>query len=179
LNQPVTNRELFVTFTKIALSGFGGVLPWIRRAVVEKKHWLTAGEFNSLIGICQLVPGPNVVNLAICIGARFTGVRGSISAVLGMMTAPVALVILIAYLYDHYGRLPEIQGLLRGICAVGIGLIASTGFKMLKNELTDWPMLATIAVCILASAVLHLSLLTVVAITLPLGLIAGWIKTKK
>ena len=77
--------QLFITFTFIGLSGFGGVLPWARRTLVEQKKWLNAQEFNGLLGVCQLVPGPNIVNLAVCVGERFGGMRGAFAAVAGLM----------------------------------------------------------------------------------------------
>ncbi len=89
--------RLFITFTFIGLSGFGGVLPWARRTLVEQKQWLSSQEFNALLGVCQLVPGPNIVNLAVCVGERFGGVRGAFSAVGGLMLAPMTVVILLAY----------------------------------------------------------------------------------
>ncbi len=120
--------HLFITFTFIGLSGFGGVLPWARRTLVEQKKWLSAPEFNALLGVCQLVPGPNIVNLAVCVGQRFGGLRGAFAAVGGLMIAPMTVVILLALLYDHYGQFEQVQGMLRGISAVGVGLIAATGW---------------------------------------------------
>ena len=146
--------ELFIGFTKISLSGFGGVLPWARRTIVEQKHWITAAEFNAILGICQLVPGPNIVNLAVCVGSRFGGAKGALAAVLGLMLAPVGVVLLLAMLYDHFSHLQAVQGMLRGISAVGVGLIAATGFKMLREELRHPRMLLVVVVsqCFITNA---------------------------
>ncbi|MEY3528901.1 MAG: hypothetical protein RLZZ549_1388 [Pseudomonadota bacterium] len=162
--------HLFITFTFIGLSGFGGVLPWARRTLVEQKKWLSAQEFNALLGVCQLVPGPNIVNLAVCVGQRFGGLCGAIAAVAGLMLAPL--------LYDHYGQFEQVQGMLRGISAVGVGLIAATGFKMLKEELSYLPMLIVIAISIVMATVFHLALGWVVTITLPLAMLFAWNKAK-
>ncbi len=170
--------QLFITFTFIGLSGFGGVLPWARRTLVEQKKWLSAQEFNGLLGVCQLVPGPNIVNLAVCVGERFGGMRGAFAAVTGLMLAPMTVVILLALLYDHYGQFEQVQGMLRGISAVGVGLIAATGFKMLKEELSYLPMLIVIALSIVMATVFHLALGWVVAVTLPLALLFAWNKAK-
>ncbi|MEY4592333.1 MAG: chromate transporter subunit, partial [Pseudomonadota bacterium] len=75
---------LFLGFSTVGLSGFGGVLPFARRMLVERRQWLSGEEFNSLMGMCQFLPGPNVVNLAVCVGRRFAGVSGAISGVLGL-----------------------------------------------------------------------------------------------
>ena len=117
------------------MSGFGGVLPWARRTIVEQEKWLTAQEFSAMLGICQIVPGPNIVNLGVCVGSRFAGIPGAIAAVMGLMLGPVALLLVLAVLYEHYSYMPIVQGMLRGVSAVGVGLIASTGFKMLRTEL--------------------------------------------
>lgn len=170
--------NLFITFTLIGLSGFGGVLPWARRTLVEEKKWLSAQEFNSILGVCQIVPGPNIVNLAVCVGERFGGMRGAFAAVTGLMLAPMVVVILLALIYDQYGQFERIQGMLRGISAVGVGLIAATGFKMLQEELYYLPMLIVITISIIMATVFQLALGWVVAISLPLALLFAWNKAK-
>jgi chromate transporter len=170
--------HLFITFTSIGLSGFGGVLPWARRTLVEQKKWLSAQEFNSILGVCQIVPGPNIVNLAVCVGERFGGTRGAFASVAGLMLAPMTVVILLAFLYDQYGQFERVQGILRGISAVGVGLIAATGVKMLKEELSYPPMLIVIAISIAVATVFQLALGWVVAITLPLAIFFAWRKAK-
>jgi chromate transporter len=120
----LTSLELFISFSKIGLSGFGGVLPWARRTLVERDKVLTSEEFSAILGICQVVPGPNIVNLAVCVGSRFGGARGAISSVLGLTLGPIAVVLLLAALYEQYSYLDSVQGVLRGISAVGVGLIA-------------------------------------------------------
>lgn len=170
--------RLFITFTFIGLSGFGGVLPWARRTLVEQKQWLSSQEFNALLGVCQLVPGPNIVNLAVCVGERFGGVRGAFAAVGGLMLAPMTVVILLALLYDHYGEFERVQGILRGISSVGVGLIAATGIKMLKDELAYPPMLIVIAISIVIATIYQFALGWVVAITLPLALVVAWRKAQ-
>src|SRR6187551_2247456 len=68
--------EIFVSFVKVALSGFGGAMPWSRRMIVEQKRWMTAQEFNEAFALCQFLPGPNAINFSVVFGARFAGVRG-------------------------------------------------------------------------------------------------------
>ncbi len=151
------------------MSGFGGVLPWARRTIVEQEKWLTSEEFSAMLGICQIVPGPNIVNLAVCVGSRFAGVSGAMAAVLGLTLGPVALVILLGILYEHYSYMPIVQGMLRGISAVGVGLIASTGFKMMRSEFNYPPMLAVILFTVLAASYFHLGLGWVVLLASPLA----------
>ncbi len=121
---------LFLAFSRVGLSGFGGVLPFARRMLVEERGWLSAEEFNVLQGLCQFLPGPNVVNLSVVIGARFAGWRGSFAAVAGLLCAPVAIVLMLAALYDAFGAQPTAQGVLRGIAAAGAGLFIAMAARM-------------------------------------------------
>ena len=132
-----------------------------------------------MLGICQIVPGPNIVNLGVCVGSRFAGVSGAIAAVLGLMLGPVALVIVLGMIYEHYSYMPIVQGLLRGISAVGVGLIASTGFKMMRTEMKYPPMLLVIALTLLAATYFRLGLGWVVLITSPLAIFLAWKKIGK
>jgi chromate transporter len=175
----LTAKDIFIGFSKIGMSGFGGVLPWARRTLVEQEKWVTAEEFSAMLGICQIVPGPNIVNLGVCVGSRFAGVPGAIAAVLGLMLGPVAILLVLAVLYEHYSYMPMVQGMLRGVSAVGVGLIASTGFKMMRNELKYPPMLAVILMVIVAATYFHLGLGWVVLIASPLAIFLAWKKAKR
>jgi chromate transporter len=126
----VTLAALFFGFSKIGLSGFGGVLPFARHYLVETSRWMTAEEFNQQLGLCQFLPGPNVVNLAVVVGRRYGGLAGAIVAPFGLLAGPVAIVLLLAMIYDAYGALPEAQRMLRGIAAAGSGLLFAMAFRM-------------------------------------------------
>lgn len=123
-------RALFFGFSSVGLSGFGGVLPFARRMLVEQKGWMTAEEFNAQLGLCQFLPGPNVVNLAVVVGKRYCGLAGAIVAPVGLLAGPFAIVLLLALLYDRYGSLPLAQDMLRGIAAVGGGLLFAMAWRM-------------------------------------------------
>ena len=123
-------RALFFGFSAIGLSGFGGVLPFARRMLVEERRWLTADEFNTQLGLCQFLPGPNVVSLSVLVGKRYRGLAGAIVSPLGLLVAPLAIVLVLAMLYDRFGNLPAIQSMLRGIAAAGCGLLFATAWRM-------------------------------------------------
>ncbi len=125
-------RALFFGFSSVGLSGFGGVLPFARRMLVEQRRWMTAEEFNAQLGLCQFLPGPNVINLAVVVGKRYQGLAGAIVAPVGLLAGPLAIVLLLALLYDAYGSLPIAQGMLRGIAAVGCGLLFAMAWRMGK-----------------------------------------------
>ena len=161
------------------MSGFGGVLPWARRTLVERDKILTSEEFSAILGICQIVPGPNIVNVAVCVGSRFAGARGTIASILGLTIGPVFLVLGLAVVYDHYSYLDSVKGILRGISAVGVGLIASTGLKMLRDEFRYPAMILVVIVTILCASYFHLGLGWVVLIASPLAIALAWKKAHK
>ena len=122
--------ELFLRFTQVGVSGFGGVMPWARRMLVEERRWLSAEEFNEALGLCQLLPGPNIVNMAACVGTRFRGARGAFAAFMGLMCAPFAIVLVLGALFTQYGDVPAVASAFRGVSAAAAGLIVAMGLKM-------------------------------------------------
>ena len=123
-------KALFLGFSSVGLSGFGGVLPFARRMLVEERRWMTAEEFNAQLGLCQFLPGPNVVNLAVLVGKRQCGLAGAVVAPLGLLGGPMLIVLILGWLYDLYGNLPLAQSMLRGIAAVGCGLLFAMAWRM-------------------------------------------------
>jgi chromate transporter len=174
----VSLGELFRGFCLIGLSGFGGVMPWARCYIVERYHWLEPEEFAALLGLGQVMPGPNVMNLSVCIGQKFQGWRGAVVAPLGMMLAPMVIVLLMGLAYLRYGDLPAVHALLRGIIAVGAGLIIATGLKMLWIYKRRPLALAIAGAVIIAIGFLRLSLLPVVVVLVAAGLAIEYRATK-
>src|SRR6202158_2053989 len=89
---------LFAAFAKMSLAGFGGVLVWARRGIVDRHRWMTADEFNETYALCHFLPGPNVVNLSVVFGSRFRGIRGGVAAFAGLLGPPVVVVTILAAL---------------------------------------------------------------------------------
>ena len=136
-NTPQSKTDLFVSFTLLALQGFGGVLAVVQRELVDKKKWLPTDEFVEDWGVSQIFPGPNVVNLSLMIGGRHFGIKGALAALSGLLLAPTVLVLLIAAAVAGVADTPVAQGMLRGMGAVSAGLIAAVGIKLmgaLKNN---------------------------------------------
>ena len=127
---PQSLRELFWAFTWLALQGFGGVLAVVQRELVDKKQWLTREQFIEDWAVAQVLPGPNVVNLCLMIGDRYFGVRGGLTALAGMLTFPLLLVLVLSWLTLGAADSVQLQGALRGMGAVAAGMIAATGFKL-------------------------------------------------
>ena len=169
-----TPGALFFGFSRVGLSGFGGVLPWARRLLVETEGWLSAEEFNVLLGLCQFLPGPNVINLAVAVGVRFCGWRGAVSGALGLMLGPFLIALVLGLLYSHYGELPAVQSMLHGITLVGAGLIIATGIRMglnVKNRAIYLPFAAATFVAI---ALLHWPLPAVMLVGAALTISLSW-----
>ena len=113
-----SRRALFLAFLQIGVSAFGGALPWGRRILVEDRQWLDEREFGEIVTICQAVPGPNMVNMAIFIGTRYHGVVGALIAFFGIVGVPLAILLLLNYVYHSYAYLPQVQSGMHGMAAV-------------------------------------------------------------
>ena len=157
--QPQSLTDLFVSFSLLALQGFGGVLTVVQRELVEKKRWMTREEFVEEWAVAQIIPGPNVVNLSLMIGARYFGFKGAMAALAGIMTAPLVIVLMLALVYAQFADHPGVQGALRGMAAVAAGLITATGLKLvgaLQKNVLGLPVCSTLGVlCFLAVAMLR------------------------
>ncbi|MET0311968.1 MAG: chromate transporter [Burkholderiaceae bacterium] len=166
--QPASLSDLFVSFTLLALQGFGGVLAVVQREMVEKKKWMTREEFVEDWAVAQIMPGPNVVNLALMIGDRYFGLRGALTALAGMLALPLVVVLLLALVYAQFANNPGVAGALRGMGAVAAGLIAATGIKLLgalKQNPMGMPTCAALAVgCFLAIAIFRIPLVYVLLV---------------
>src|SRR5882724_2664131 len=116
-------RELFVAFAKMSLSGFGGVLVFARRAIVDQHRWMTADEFNEVFALCHFLPGPNVVNLSVVFGSRFRGIAGSIAAFAGLLGPPMVIATILAALYARFGEIDVLRRILAGVSCAAVGLL--------------------------------------------------------
>jgi chromate transporter len=131
LNHPRSKTDLFVSFTLLALQGFGGVLAVVQRELVEKKRWMTREQFVEDWAVAQIMPGPNVVNLSLMIGGRYFGLAGALAGLAGMLTAPLCVVLILAVAFGGVSDQAWAQGALRGMGAVSAGLIAAVGLKLI------------------------------------------------
>lgn len=130
LVEPRSPGELFRAFTVLAMQGFGGVLPIAQRELVEKRRWLTKEQFVELLSLGQVLPGPNVVNLALIFGDRHFGWRGALAALAGLLGAPLLIVMTAASLYAHFSTDPLVRGAVRGMGAVAAGLVLAMALKL-------------------------------------------------
>src|SRR6266850_3315954 len=101
--------ELFVAFAIVSLSGFGGVLAWSHRMLVEQRKWMTPAEFNDAYALCQVLPGPTVINLSVVFGRQIGGIPGAIAALFGLLVPGFAIITVFAFLYARYSHLYTMQ----------------------------------------------------------------------
>jgi len=163
--RPQSLADLFISFTLLALQGFGGVLAIVQRELVEKKRWLTPEEFVEDWAVAQIMPGPNVMNLSMMVGNRYFGLPGALTALAGMITVPLIIVLLLALMYSQFASHPGVAGALRGMSAVTSGMIFASGLKLipaLKNHpLSQGIALILGAICFICIGLLRIPLLYV------------------
>jgi chromate transporter len=158
----------------IGLIGFGGVLPLARRMVVEDRRWLTSAEFTDLLGLCQFLPGGNIINLSVAIGLHFRGVAGAIASLLGLIAAPTGIVIVLGMIYDRFQNDPHIQHLFAGLAAAAAGLLISMAIKIALPLRRNVVGIAIATLCFIAIAMLRLPLLPTMIVLASLSILAAW-----
>lgn len=168
--QHPSNKELFTGFMKLGLMGFGGVLPLAHRMIVENKQWLNSAEFTNLLGICQILPGGNIINMAVAIGYEFQGIKGAISSLIGLILFPTIIVVLIYELYAQFQSIPTVKHMIEGLAAAAAGLLFAMGLKMLKpilkSYLTPFTILLTFVFMLWFKIPLALTLIILLGINL-------------
>jgi chromate transporter len=184
--RPSSCTELFRVCNRLAMQGFGGVLPVAQRELVERTGWLSKEEFLETLSVAQVLPGPNIINMGLMIGDRFFGWRGALAAVSGMLLLPLVVVLALAALAAQAaqgGRMPWVAGALNGMAVVAAGLIASTAIKLLpalRQSPLGWPLAAALgAATLLAVGVLRWPLIWVVLGLGSAGIAAAWWRLKR
>ena len=172
----VRPRELFFAFLIVGLSGFGGVLPWARRVLVERRGWLAADAFTDILALCQSLPGPNIVNLSVVVGGRVAGAAGALAAVSGLVGAPVGIVICLAAFYERFGALHRVSAAIAALGAAASGLVVAMAIKMAAPLLARNPITASafIAVTFCSVAILREPLPLVFLGLVPVGAAIAW-----
>ena len=167
-------REIFLTFARIGATSFGGVNFWIRRVLIQEKQWINDEEYLEGLAVGQILPGPNVYNLSVMLGYRFGGLRGALAAIAGLLGVPVAFMLGLAFLYDHYANVPILQRALTGMTAVAAGLLLANAVGIaaaLPRKPLPWMFLAAAFVGV---GVLRFPLLYVMGVLAPFALAAAW-----
>jgi len=168
---------LFLAFAKMSLAGFGGVLAFARRGIVEDHRWMTADEFNETFALCHFLPGPNIVNLSVVFGARFGGVAGALAAFAGLVGPPMMLVMILAVLYAEFGQLEMLRRILAGISCGAVGLLLAVVAKMLMPLIKrrDIPGIVVMIAVFVAIGLMRLPLQAVLLVAVPVSLAISFV----
>jgi chromate transporter len=171
--------ELFRAFVAVSLSGFGGALPWARRMIVDKKHWMTAEEFNEVFSLSQFLPGPNVINFSVVFGQRFGGAAGAAVALAGLLGPPLVIVTILAALYAHFGDIAMLGRILSGIASAAAGLLIAIVAKMAAPLFSGrWDYGVAMAIlAFIGVALMQWPLPLVFAVLAPVSIALAWFRT--
>jgi len=169
----VTLPALFRGFLLVSLCGFGGPIVWARRFLVERYRWLDDREFAEILSLCQFLPGPNVVAITVCVGAKFRGIAGALVALAGFIVVPWTLGFAMAELYLHYAQIALLQNILRGVSATAAGLIIATGLRLLLPHRRRPAAVLFAALAFAGLAFAKLPLLLVVLVLVPFSIAAA------
>jgi chromate transporter len=133
MEQPVSLAALFTAFLTVSLCGVGGGggIVWARRIAVENHRWISDREFADIVSLCQFMPGPNIVGIAVCVGAKLRGAIGTIAALCGFLVIPWAVGFSLGVLYLKYAHLTVLRNILGGIAATAARLLIATGIRLL------------------------------------------------
>ena len=167
--------ELAWTFNHIALASFGGGLSaWSREIIVVEKQWMGDAEFLSAMTMCRILPGANQVNMAVFAGTKMRGAPGAVAAVVGLCFAPLAIVLVLAWLYFQFKEVPAVKGVLHGASAAAVALTLAMVIKTGQKCLTGVVPIALFALAFVLNGVLRWPLLGVLGIVVPLALLWAW-----
>jgi chromate transporter len=174
LADPPTLRQLFSGFCWLGMTAFGGALPLARRMMVERHRWVSGEDFTTLLGLCQFLPGGNIINLSVAVGMRFRGLPGALAAMLGFILVPTIAVLLLGVVYDHYQNDVHVRHFFAGMAAAAAGLLISValriGTPLLKNY---WGAFVAV-LCIIAIAFLRFPLLWTMLVLTPVSILIMW-----
>jgi chromate transporter len=168
--EPATLGALFIGFLKVSLFGFGGGLVWARRLVVEQQQWVSDQEFAEILTLCQLMPGPNIVGIAVCVGSRLRGAIGAITAVAGFILLPWTVGLSLGALVLQHAHLAVLQNILGGLSATAAGLLIATGIRLLMPHRGSGTALSFAAVAFAGMAFTNLPLVVVLLGLAPLSI---------
>jgi len=179
--QPPGLLALFLAFARMSLAGFGGVLVFARRAIVEQHRWMTADEFNETFALCHFLPGPNIVNLSMVFGSRLRGLAGGVAAFTGLLLPPTLIMMMLAIIYARFGDVEVLRRILAGISCAAVGLLIAVVFRMMIPLLKrmDLVVLVLMLGVFTAIGVFRWPLQAVLVIAIPLSIAVTSVMRRK
>ncbi|RAM64707.1 chromate transporter [Herbaspirillum rubrisubalbicans] len=165
-----TTREIFLGFLGLGMTAFGGALPLAHRMIVERRRWLTDAEFVELLGLCQFLPGGNIINLSVALGMKFRGWKGALAGITGLIAVPSVVVILLGMIYQHFQHDPNVKHLFAGLAAAAAGLLIQMAVKITLPLRKNMVLAAVAVACFIAIALLRIPLLWVMLVMTPISI---------
>jgi len=153
----VSMWDIFLEFLIIGATSFGGVVPYLREALVTKRHWIDDKQFVEMLSISQSLPGLNATNMAILVGEKLRGITGSIAAILGICLPGGMLMYFVGMFYRQHGDHAWVTAALKGVAAAAVGLILSTVVQLSKKSLAGRVDFIFMALTVIAVNRLHQS----------------------
>jgi chromate transporter len=170
--------EIFLAFLQISLSGFGGAINWAHRALVEKRRWMSDEDFTETLSLCQFLPGPNIVNFAMCLGQRQHGLPGALAALAGVVAVPLVIFMMLAALYSRFGGITIIHGILSGISAAAAGFVITVAIRLSRPH-RNQPIAALFgAAAFISMGMLKLPLIWVLLVLAPPSIALAWMRSR-
>ena len=166
---PMSKADLFSGFLLVGLFGFGGIAAAAHHVIVERRKWLTNDEYAQVLGLGQVLPGANLVNMTTIIGDRFHGFSGGVLALAGLTCMPILILVLLATVYDHYAMQPDVIAATKAAAAGATGLIFGTGFKLGKTILNSRPALIFGAMSFVSIGIMRWPLVQTLLVRAPIA----------
>jgi chromate transporter len=178
---PPTVIALFLAFAKMSVAGFGGVLYWARRGIVDQHRWMSAEEFNETYALCHFLPGPNIVNLSMVFGARLRGIAGGIAAFTGLLVPPMLIMTVLAALYARYGEIDALRRILAGISCAAVGLLIANVLRMMAPLVgrRDVAGMAMLVIVFVAIGLVRLPMPAVLLAAIPISIAVTFLMRRK
>lgn len=171
----VSKWQLFSGFLLVGLFGFGGIAAAAHHVIVERRRWLSNAEYASVLGLGQVLPGANLVNMTTIVGDRFQGFWGAVLSLVGLTCMPIAILLLLATVYDQFSTNPDVVAGTKAAAAGAAGLIFGTGWKLGRTIIDSPAALVFALLSFVAIGLLRLPLIGTLVVLAPLAvLISFW-----
>ena len=152
---------------------------WAQWMLVRRRRWLRPHEFAELLGLCQFLPGPNIINLATVLGEGYRGLPGASAALAGLLLLPMLIVTAIAALYARFGGLALVHGVFGGIAASAAGLALALAGHVARPVIRRRPAtsLPVIAAAFVAVGLLRWPVAWTLFVLAPVSIALVWRRT--
>ena len=170
-NHRIGLPAIFAAFFWLGVTSFGGnTAAWLYHQIVQRRHWVTDPEFLSDVALGRIMPGSGGVNLTVQVGQRLHGGAGAVAAVVGLLSGPLVIVLVLAAAYTRIGGSPAVYAALDGIAAAAIGLTFATGLQLLPSGSARLGPLAITLVTVLCVGVLRWPMLPAILCLAPISI---------